>query len=314
MNPKQPANKSCPKTRNLASNRGRANGGGERHLSNQDNKAQVAKTFGWKKGGLYEHPSTTKYTHEDAFILGSVDLRNTTFTDTQGAKVKFPAVYNQGQLGSCTANALAFGYQFDMLKNKASFGPNKTSNPSRLFIYYYERKSEGTINSDSGADLSDGIKKVLDINRGVGVCSETDWPYDITQYKKEPNAKAISNASTHKATKETNYQALGKVLNNLKLNLQKGFPVVFGFNVYNSFYNISKSNPVMPIPKPNDPNDSLVGGHAVAMVGFNDAKKYFIVRNSWGSDWADNGYFYMPYSYVDSSECSDFWSITAETN
>lgn len=310
---KLPANKSCPKTRNLPSTRGRPNGGGERHLGNQANTvAQVEeKKFGWKKGGAYEDPSTIKYTHDDAFILDSVDLRNTIFTDTQGAKVNFPAVYNQGSLGSCTANALAFGYQFDMLKNKASFGPNKTSNPSRLFIYYYERKSEGTINFDSGADLSVGIKNVLDKKEGVGVCSETDWAYDVAKYKIEPNATAISNASTHKATKETNYKALSKLLNNLKLNLQKGFPVVFGFQVYQSFYNISKSNPLMPIPTQ---NDSLVGGHAVAMVGFNDAKNYFIVRNSWGSGWGDNGYFYMPYSYVDSNECSDFWSITAETN
>ena len=273
--------------------------------------------FGWKRGGAYEDISTYKYVNEDAFILDSVDLRNTIFTDTQGAKVSFPDVSSQGKLYSCSAIALAFCYQFDMLKNKASFGPNKTSDPSILFIYYYARKFENTINSNTGVNISTGVQQVLEIK---GVCSETDWPYNgsdtsippnVAKYLEEPNALAISNALTHKVTKETNYQALGKLLNNYKLNLQKGFPVVFGFNVYSSFLKISKSNPVMPIPTQ---NETLLGQHAVTMVGFKEKEQVFIMRNCWGSRWADNGYFYMPYSYVDSNECSDFWSITDETN
>lgn len=284
--------------------------------------------LGWDHatGGVFEDPLTLKHIHDedDELLLGvdiddDVDLRNT--TDNQGKNMDFPAVYNQGNLGSCTANALAFCYQFDMLKEVISFGPGKTSIPSRLFIYYYERESEGTINDDKGAKLSDGVKKVLDIK---GVCSETDWPYyDKTNgnetYKKEPTKYAVDNAIIHKAISQTDaFVALHNTVNNLKANLRKGFPIAFGFKVYQSFYNISKDNNfTMPIPVN---GDTLKGGHAVVLVGFKENQKVFIVRNSWGNGWGDGGYFYMPYEIIDGiigfgdykgkPYASDFWSIT----
>lgn len=302
--------------------------------------APVAPTFtilkfglGWdhETEGLYEDPSTLKYIHDDddellvalgAGIDDDVDLRNTQFTDNQGKKVDFPDAYNQGQLGSCTANALAFCYQFDMLNEVISFGPGKTSIPSRLFIYYYERASENTINFDNGAKLSDGIKNVLDIK---GVCSETDWPYyDKTNgnetYKIQPNSNAIENAKNHKIISQTDaFIALHNTVENLKNNLQRGSPIAFGFKVYQSFYNISEGNPTMPIPSPSQ-GDKLIGGHAVVLVGFKEKEKVFIVRNSWGKGWGDNGYFFMPYDFIEAvytdpkdnkvkPYVSDFWSI-----
>lgn len=280
--------------------------------------------LGWTQGGLYEEASTLKHVH-DIELLGSindgdVDLRTTIFIDNQGVNVAFPDVYNQGQLGSCTANALAFCYQFDMLKQVITFGLNKSSIPSRLFIYYYERASENTINFDAGANLSDGVTNVLAIK---GVCSETDWPYyDTTNgnetYKKQPSPEAIANASFHKALRETlmsneydrfkPLKPIAKSIANLKNNLKLGFPIAFGFTVYQSFYNISEGNPTMPIPSPSQGDKSL-GGHAVVLVGFKDNEQVFIVRNSWGNDWGDNGYFYMPYEIIDKYTTSDFWSI-----
>ena len=57
-------------------------------------------------------------------------------------------------------------------------------------------------------------------------------------------------------------------------------------------------------------NEKVLGGHAVMAVGYNDDKKVIIVRNSWGVNWGDNGYFYMPYAFItDKNMCSDFWSI-----
>jgi len=269
--------------------------------------------FGWDHDtpSLYEDESTLKYIHDDEDILNNsdvVDLRNT---------ADFPGVYNQLKLGSCTANALAFCYQFDMLKEKISFGPNKSPIPSRLFIYYYERKSENTINFDKGATLADGITKVLDV---VGVCSEDDWLYDVTKFNVEPSKDAIENAKNHKAIKETSdkeFTAIHNTVNNIKNNLKLGYPVAFGLRLYESFSKISKSNPKMPIP---EKNEKFRGGHALVIVGFKEQEQVFIVRNSWGSYWGDNGYFYMPYSIIDAVDESnnkkystDFWSILKVT-
>ena len=291
--------------------------------------------LGWdyERLSLYEDPSTVKYIHDDDGELlndADVDLRTTVFTDSQGNivvftdsegnQVYFPEVYYQERLNSCTGNALAFCYQFDMLKQKISFGTNKSSVPSRLFIYYYERAIRNSFNIDTGALLSEGTQ-VLSIN---GVCSESDWTYDVTKFNAVPSTEAINNAYAHKATLETHnlmdFKALRNTSNNIKNTLKQGFPVVFGFRVYNSFYNISQGNPTMPIPPE---SEKIVGGHAAVFVGFKEQEKVFIVRNSWGSIWGDKGYFYMPYDIVDSTKnvvinghnvtvgkyVTDIWSI-----
>jgi C1A family cysteine protease len=94
----------------------------------------------------------------------SVDLRG-----------KMPPVYDQGALGSCTGNALACAFEYD---DKNIF------QPSRLFIYYNERNIEGTVSSDSGALISDGIKSL----ETYGVCPETLGPYDISKFADKPHA------------------------------------------------------------------------------------------------------------------------------
>jgi C1A family cysteine protease len=100
---------------------------------------------------------------------------------TTDLRSQCPAVYDQGQLGSCTANAIGAAVEFDRLKQKL---PDFV--PSRLFIYYNERVIEGTANSDSGAQIRDGIKSVA----SQGVCPETEWPYDISKFTVAPPAQA----------------------------------------------------------------------------------------------------------------------------
>ncbi|HEX7571309.1 MAG TPA: C1 family peptidase, partial [Verrucomicrobiae bacterium] len=207
-----------------------------------------------------------------------------------------PPVYDQGQLGSCTANAISGAIQFDRLKQKlADFIP------SRLFIYYNERVIEHSVNSDSGAQIRDGIKSVAK----QGDCPEPEWPYVIGKFKTRPAAACYTAALKYKAV---SYQRVTQSLGELKGCLAAGWPFVFGFTVYESFESstVAKSGHA-PLPKS---GESVVGGHAVVGVGYDDAKQWFIVRNSWGAGWGLKGCFTLPYAYVaDDNMASDFWTI-----
>jgi C1A family cysteine protease len=210
---------------------------------------------------------------------------------------KCPPVYNQGQLGSCTANAIGAALEFDQIQQKV-----EAFTPSRLFIYYNERVMEGTVDSDSGAQIRDGIKTVAK----QGACRESPtWPYKIGKFDDKPPKTAYTEAKKHQAIQ---YLRLTQALSQLKGCLASGFPFVFGFAVYASFESaaVAKSGHA-PIPKA---NEEFLGGHAVMAVGYDEAKQWFIVRNSWGTSWGMNGYFTMPYPYLlQASLSSDFWTI-----
>lgn len=209
-----------------------------------------------------------------------------------------PGVYDQGQLGSCTGNAIAAAIEFDRKKQNL---PDFT--PSRLFIYFNERVMEHTIYSDSGAQIRDGIKSVAQI----GACSETDWPYDISQFATRPSPACYQNAKLDRAI---SYQRVQRNLDQMKACLAGGYPFVMGFTVYQSFESqqvAATGQVLMP-----SQGESVLGGHAVVCVGYQDDKMHFICRNSWGTGWGidGSGYFYMPYAYLmNSMLSSDFWVI-----
>ncbi len=210
---------------------------------------------------------------------------------------KCPPVYNQGQLGSCTANAIAAALEFDQMRQREK----EVFVPSRLFIYYNERKMEGTISSDSGAMIRDGIKSVVK----QGACPEMQWPYAIPKFRTRPTPPCYTHAKQHQAIQ---YQRLVQNLNQMKGCLASGFPFVFGFAVYESFESdrVAKTGHA-PMPST---GEAQLGGHAVLAVGYDDAKQWFIVRNSWGSRWGMKGYFTLPFPYlIDSSLSDDLWTI-----
>jgi C1A family cysteine protease len=212
-------------------------------------------------------------------------------------RTQCPAVYDQGQLGSCTANAIGAAFEFE-LKRQAQ---NKDFMPSRLFIYFNERDIEHTVNSDSGAQIRDGIKSV----NHLGVCPESMWPYDITKFVDKPTDVCYKNALEHQVL---SYQRVNRTLSQMKGCLADGYPFVLGFTVYESF----ESEAVAKSGKLNMPkkNEKSIGGHAVLAVGYNDSAKRFVIRNSWGMNWGLNGYFTMPYDYLLEGNLSDdFWTI-----
>ncbi|MGH7904308.1 MAG: peptidase, partial [Candidatus Dormibacteraceae bacterium] len=129
----------------------------------------------------------------------------------------FEPCFDQGMLGSCTANAIAGALQF----LEAKEGERPPAMPSRLFIYYNERALEGTVATDSGAQIRDGIKTVAK----EGFCPEAEWPYDIATFASRP-----SPACYHDALKErvTEYLRLAQVLSPLLTCLASGYPIAFG--------------------------------------------------------------------------------------
>jgi C1A family cysteine protease len=205
-----------------------------------------------------------------------------------------PPVYDQGQLGSCTANAIGAAYEFETRKQGL-----QDFTPSRLAIYYGERVIENTVASDAGAEIRDGMKV---INK-TGAAPETLWPYIISKFAKKPPAAFYTAAKKHQCT---TYESVDQTESAIKSQLAAGFPVVFGISVYESFESdaVARTGTV-PMPKP---KEQLLGGHAILITGY--TSKVFRFRNSWGTNWGKNGYATLPIAYVlNSSLASDFWTV-----
>ncbi len=213
-----------------------------------------------------------------------------------------PPVYDQLELGSCTANAIAGGFEYEQGRQEL-----QEFMPSRLFIYYNERTIEGTTDQDSGARLRDGIKSVVKL----GVCPEIKWPYstDMNVVVEKPAAGAFTDALQNRVV---SYHRVTQNLHQMRGCLASGYPFVFGFTVYESFESpeVARTG-VVPMP---GLDEQQVGGHAVMAVGYDDGQQRFIVRNSWGAGWGTNGYCTMPYAYLtDHAYATDFWTIRGVT-
>jgi len=251
----------------------------------------VKKGFGWK-------PDLPDF--RDRFVVINPDHKKDlhTMCDLR-PKDDFP-VYNQGKLGSCTANAICAAVHYDQVQQ--SLVPFC---PSRLFLYYNERALEGTIDQDSGATIRDGMKAL----KNLGVCSEISWPYETEVFADRPPDVCYQAASANKANE---YARVNQSLEDIQAVLDNGNVIPFGFIVCSSFMTaeVAKTGEMtMPIA-----TDEVLGGHAVLCCGYDDARQAFIVRNSWGEAWGDKGHFYMPYAYLcDSFLSRDLWTVFSVT-
>ena len=202
-------------------------------------------------------------------------------------------IEDQGNLGSCTAQALAGNLEF--LDNKID---HLYADVSRLFIYYNERILIDSVDYDSGASLRDGIKSL----KNDGACEEYLWPYIVRKFDDKPPVKCYQAAKEHRIE---SYHRIGS-LREMLTCLAEGYPFVFGFTVYESFETakVAKTG-IVNMPKR---GEEALGGHAVLAVGYNIGKRRFLVRNSWGEDWGMGGYFTMPFEYLESL-AGDFWTV-----
>ena len=227
--------------------------------------------------------------HPSQHVYLKVGARSTLPTVVD-LRSRMPPVYDQGELGSCSAQALC------------ALVSTSTFRASRLFVYYNERKLENDIPDDSGAALSDGVLSL----QKYGVCSELLWPYNITQFADVPPSMCYQDAKKHKIVKA---HTVACTLPAMQQCLQSGVAFVVGIVVYDSFESDTVARTGM-VPMPNRSTDTMLGGHAVVCVGYDASRKLFLMRNSWGTAWGLQGYFYLPFAYLlDPTLSSDAWAL-----
>jgi len=260
--------------------------------------------------------STLKYKYNCK--LGVVDhrdflfaLKATPYSGVLPSKVDLTEfcspVTAQGKIGSCTAQAVASLFEFEQLEQfritqntGATLFEGEYSTVSRLFIYYYERVLQGTVDEDSGAEIRDGIK----VLSHQGVCREVSWEYLDSNLYLKPDDAAYAEASQHKIRQ---YLRLQSFLD-MKHCLAAGRPFAFGMMAPEEL----ESEEVAKTGLLHNPTSAtqFLGGHAVVCVGYDDSTRRVKIRNSWGADWGDKGYFTMPYEFIANPQyCMDFWTL-----
>jgi C1A family cysteine protease len=215
------------------------------------------------------------------------------------------SVKNQGEVGSCTAFAGVGLAEFNYHKNNQSVSQDILS---EKFLYFATRVdvAKWPLNEDSGAYIRDCMKALVK----VGVCLENTFPYlrpgeTASQYADVPPPSAYSEAKQYTVSRYANVSTEvdpNKVLNDLKCLLKDNYSFMAGITCHENFFNDEKG--VIPAPQ-----GEVIGGHAVQFVGYDDTKQLLKFKNSWGSDWGDNGYGYLPYSYILNRKVMDIWTI-----
>ena len=248
--------------------------------------------FGWKP----DLPDHRDFTYSQAGGLSTKITKLPTICEIP--TTFFSPVEDQRSLGSCTANAAASLIEYMQKRAKGVH-----VDVSRLFLYKVTRKLMGEV-GDTGAYLRDTMKAM----RLFGALPEEYWPYDTVTYEAEPTAYQYAIAGNFKSVSYFRVDQGGLNSTDLMLEIKsrifKKLPLMFGFTCFSSLNTAIDGN----IPFPTS-NERVIGGHAVALIGYNDERKAFKIRNSWGTQWGDKGYGYLPYEYLNQGLMTDIWGI-----
>ena len=239
--------------------------------------------YGWR-------PDLPDFRDDDYMFAAAPGL---VYPATVDLRSQMPPIYNQSKLGSCTGHGIAAAIQYDRMKQGLD---NWT--PSRLLIYLMERMKEHTVSLDAGARIRDGVKCVAKL----GTCDEKLWPYDISKFNVMPPQSVFEEAKEHPALA---YRSVA--FSQIDGALASGFPVIYGVSLYSSFESdqVAKTG-IVPLPVV---GEKLLGGHCMLLAGYLDNGETKISRNSWGEEWGDKGYCYIPDSYLERL-ARDCWIVT----
>jgi C1A family cysteine protease len=208
-------------------------------------------------------------------------------------------ILDQGNLGSCLSNA-TYSLFYIISVSKISL--------SRLQLYMTSRAIDGSsLTEDTGATVRGCMKAISN----YGLTNEKIWPYIISNFDKLAPSDTFRNL--YKLTNFV-YTFIKQDLISIKQVLASGKPILIGITVYSSFESTNATNHGV-IPMPDTSTETLLGGHAILLIGYDDKTKVFKFQNSWGIGWGDKGYGYIPYDYViDNNLAFDLCTVTFSLN
>jgi C1A family cysteine protease len=207
-------------------------------------------------------------------------------------------VENQKHTNSCVANAVVGALEFHQKKAGLPL-----TDISRLFVYYNARSLSDNEDKDCGSQIHHGMAAIL----AYGACEARLWPFQEAMLTSKPTQACFKNATRYEAVQ---YARTPRGVPALTA-LAQGLPVVFGIFTPQDYYAVAAQTGVMPRPDQVVPTRPP-SGHAMLIVGYDLSDKTYLVRNSWGTGFADNGYFRIPFETMDAwSPKEAFWTIGA---
>jgi C1A family cysteine protease len=233
-----------------------------------------------------EHYTITKPTKNEV-------VKNVTKKSKLSYKISPLAnILDQGNYGSCVANAFSYSI---------SSQTKKTLLISRMYLYDFSRLLDySSLDQDAGTTIRSACSAI----KKYGSVPEVLFKYNYKNFYNLPTLTTIKNS---KLFKKFQYTFINQDLISLKsfINTYDN-PIIFGFMVYSSFFNVDNSGLVT---LPNTDTETLEGGHCMCIIGYDDTKNngVFVCANSWSTSWGDKGYCYIPYAYLlDPNLAADF--------
>ena len=235
------------------------------------------------------------------FLFSTTAMAGTSPLNDISLRGFFKEISDQATLGSCVANAVADALEAQTAQ-RLNLPPTQISNLSRLFIYWNARNLETP--PSTGVDHGTKIRLAMDSVRIHGVPTEAVYPYDTSKVYLKPGWLVYKAAIQNKLNKFYRIDATGDArITQIRQALSAGNPVVFGTQIAESFRHVNDDTVIQL------PTDKYIGGHAMVLTGWNNAKQAFNLRNSWGN-WANAGYGYISPNYIKADITRDIWVMT----